>query len=233
MHSSFSVRQEFQRLPVSLCAMGSTRRAGGRHVREHSHPGGPSAVPLAETSELDFASAENLLRMARTLAEVGGVVIVEYDSEQRRLVFRARGAQRAPMAKPMRPEQDAASPRSTPFDYEDGGSERRSLGSVSVDAEAWWSAELTVPDGDVGRQGGTLFVRLKRHGVGLDGYLGATEIDVSLPEAEVDQVIALLTGLVDQARRDGVVSSRPRVNERMPRYLPPRTARAERRLRLI
>ena len=89
--------------------------------------------------------------------------------------------------------------------YEEEGSERRTLGSVSVAADAWWSATLTVPmlDGD------TALLAIERHGLPPDGYRGSSErAEFSVPRWEVDAVVALLAGVVANARRDGVIPAR-------------------------
>jgi hypothetical protein len=98
----------------------------------------------------------------------------------------------------------------TALDYEDEGSERLSLGSVAVEDGSWWSAALTVPEGDAhsGRGRGTLFLRLARHGSPPSDYRGEVEMELSVPGAEADAVVALLAGVVDQARRDGVLPAR-------------------------
>lgn len=235
MYSSSALLHELQRVSLNPCAMGIAGRSGGghQHVCEHSYPDPRSGDSLDESRELDFATAENLPLVARTLAQLGGVVIVEYDADRQRLVFRA-GRSESGTRQPTPIEQHASSSRSIAFDYDVEGSERRSLGSVDVDAGAWWSAELTVPNGDAGQQGGTLFLRLERHGVPLDGYLGATDVELSLPEAEVDQIAGLLIRLVDQAHQDGVVLSRPRVRERIwRRYTLSGCTGDARRLRLV
>lgn len=86
--------------------------------------------------------------------------------------------------------------------YESEGSERRTLGSIPVNAVARWTATLTVPiDGaDVA------FLQVARRGPLPPGYRGAEEsVLLSLPTGEVDAVIALVAGVVAHARRDGVL----------------------------
>ena len=88
--------------------------------------------------------------------------------------------------------------------YESEGSERRSIGSISVTADAHWNATLTVPTtGDVA------FLQLERQGALPAGYRGAEETAAfSLPIAEAEAVVDLLAGIVAQARRDGVLPAR-------------------------
>lgn len=93
-------------------------------------------------------------------------------------------------------------------EYEDEGSERRSLGAVSVGAAAWWSATLTVPQTESGADGDVVFVRFRRHGETPAGYHGTTEVDFTVPRSEVDAFVTLLSGLVEQARRDAVLPPR-------------------------
>lgn len=86
--------------------------------------------------------------------------------------------------------------------YEPESTERRALGSISVTKAAHWEATLTVPAADAD----VVFLQVERQGPLPDGYLGSQEtIDVSLPIGEVDALLALLTGIVADARRDGVL----------------------------
>jgi hypothetical protein len=79
------------------------------------------------------------------------------------------------------------------------------LGSVQVDTEARWSAVLTVPIPD----SGTVFLGAKRQGPLPDGYRGGTdEIDVSFPVEETDAVVTLITSVISEARRVGVLRDR-------------------------
>jgi hypothetical protein len=86
--------------------------------------------------------------------------------------------------------------------YESEGSERRSLGSIPVTPVARWTATLTVPipPRDVA------FLEVEREGELPEGYRGAEERALlSVPVAEAGALIELLTGIVAQARRDGVL----------------------------
>jgi hypothetical protein len=88
--------------------------------------------------------------------------------------------------------------------YEAEGSERRSVGSIATGPGAWWSATLSAPVAD----GGVVFVQLERHGPRPAGYRGSEEAaDFSVPAGEVDALLALLAGVVAQARRDGVLDA--------------------------
>lgn len=89
--------------------------------------------------------------------------------------------------------------------YESEGSERRTLGSVAVTDDARWIATLTVPIPDRN----AAFVELERRGDLPEGYRGSEEVAYfSLPPGELDALVALLTGVVDQARHDGVLPPR-------------------------
>jgi hypothetical protein len=86
--------------------------------------------------------------------------------------------------------------------YESEGSESRTLGSIPVAPGAHWTVTLTVPipPRDIA------FLQLERRGELPAGYLGAEESALlSLPIGEADALIALLVGVVAQARRDGVL----------------------------
>jgi hypothetical protein len=96
-------------------------------------------------------------------------------------------------------------PRAPYSAYESEGSERRSLGSVNVAADARWLASLTVPiaTGDV------VFVHVERRGALPAGYRGGKEaVAFSLPISEADALVDLLAGIVAQARQDGVLPGR-------------------------
>jgi hypothetical protein len=87
--------------------------------------------------------------------------------------------------------------------YEAEGSERRTLGSINVPADARWQGELTVPIGS----SSVMFVHLEREGTLPAGYRGSEERTFfSIPVGEADAVVALLAGLIAQARRDGVLT---------------------------
>ena len=86
--------------------------------------------------------------------------------------------------------------------YESEGSEKRTLGSVSVTAGARWTATLTVP---VGRDH-VAFLELERRGDLPLGYRGSEErAAFSFPAGEADALVSLLAGLVAQGRADGVL----------------------------
>ena len=86
--------------------------------------------------------------------------------------------------------------------FESEGAEQQVLGSVQLDTESRWSAVLTVPVPD----SGTVFLSAKRHGPLPDGYRGGTdEIDVSFPVQEMDAVVTLITSVIAEARRVGVL----------------------------
>jgi hypothetical protein len=88
-----------------------------------------------------------------------------------------------------------------PFRYEDEGAERRSLGSVSVGSDAWWSVALSVPDNAGEAAEDTVTVRLERHGAHPTSYRGSLEAQLTLPGSELAAVVVLLAGVVEQARR--------------------------------
>ena len=88
--------------------------------------------------------------------------------------------------------------------YEAEGSERPTLGSVSVATDGWWSATLTVPMLD----GGTALLSIERQGPPPQDYRGSSErAEFSVPSWELDAVVALLAGVVAQARREGVLAA--------------------------
>lgn len=89
--------------------------------------------------------------------------------------------------------------------FESEGAEQQVLGSVNLDTEARWSAVVTVSVPD----SGTVFLSAKRHGPVPEGYRGGTdEIDVSFPVEETDAVVTLITSVIEEARRVGVLRDR-------------------------
>jgi hypothetical protein len=103
----------------------------------------------------------------------------------------------------------ASSVRERPNRYEDEGSIREARGSASVGRSAWWSVALVVqarPDelGDVGGEEHAL-VRLERHGVMPAGAAVDAQSVLVVPSSELDTLVALLAGVIAQARRDGVL----------------------------
>jgi hypothetical protein len=88
--------------------------------------------------------------------------------------------------------------------YDDEGSQQCARGAVSVSPGRWWAGRLMVP---VTNPADVAFLRIQRHGEPPTGYLGEDSADVSVPVTEIDDVLALLVGLVAQARRDGVLPS--------------------------
>ena len=89
--------------------------------------------------------------------------------------------------------------------FESEGAEQQVLGSVHLDTESRWSAVLTVSIPD----SGTVFLSAKRQGPLPDGYRGGTdEIDVSFPVEETDAVVTLVTSVIGEARRIGVLRDR-------------------------
>jgi hypothetical protein len=87
--------------------------------------------------------------------------------------------------------------------YEDEGSERSAIGSAIVTADSRWTATLTVPL----PHADAVFLKIERQGPLPDGYRGAQEsAGWSMPVRELDAALEALTGVVAQARRDGVVA---------------------------
>jgi hypothetical protein len=91
--------------------------------------------------------------------------------------------------------------------YEAEGSERRTLGSISVAPDAHWAATLTVPI--PGER--VVFIHVERHGPLPADYSGSEEAAAfSVPVAEVEALLAVLTEVTAHARRDGVLPALPR-----------------------
>jgi hypothetical protein len=87
--------------------------------------------------------------------------------------------------------------------YEDEGSERSASGSAIVAPDSRWTATLSVPL----PAADAVFIRIERRGPLPDGYRGAEEsAGFSAPIGELNTVIDALTGVIAQARRDGVLA---------------------------
>lgn len=178
--------------------------------------GGSAWIDLFEASrEMRFVALERLPEVARALAAAGWVVMAMYEEVDGALAFRAverrlrcpagvRGGSDEETAGDEESGEGEGDESRVAHVYEDESSERRSSGSVSVGAGAWWSATLSVP---VERGAPRAYVRLARHGVGgtrpEDG--GEESEDFAVPASEVDAVLVLLGGVVRQARRNGVL----------------------------
>jgi hypothetical protein len=87
--------------------------------------------------------------------------------------------------------------------YEDQGSERTSTGAINLTSDTSWRATLSVPLPNAD----AVFLWIERTGRLPDGYRGAEEsAGLSVPVAELEVVVAVLTEVIAQARRDGVLA---------------------------
>jgi hypothetical protein len=88
-----------------------------------------------------------------------------------------------------------------PAGYEPEHGERQVSGSVKVASGARWFGTLAVPlTGDQ-----TLLVTVERDGPVAPGAPEVHSLDLVIPPGEAEAVITLLQGLVEQAKRDGVL----------------------------
>lgn len=87
--------------------------------------------------------------------------------------------------------------------YEDEGSERASTGAINLTFDTAWRATLSVPL----PHADAAFLHIERIGPLPEGYRGAEEsAGLSVPVAELDVVMAVLAGVIAQARKDGVLA---------------------------
>ena len=216
--------------PFTLHLVGGRRTgsAPARGVRERPRFETEFAALLAGARALPSLTVENLPLVAQALAQRGELVMLGYDETTRRFICYAQAPRPpAPSAAPSRserPEAEALERQSAhqggrtgsnrvvdtvmgALEYEAEGSEHCVLGSVTTDPGSWWSIVLAVP-GDT-PTANTLFVRLERHGPTPAGYRGEGDAELSLPVSEVDSVVVLLAGVIDQARREGVLAALP------------------------
>ena len=90
-------------------------------------------------------------------------------------------------------------PLSSPGEYEREGSERVSKGSIATPSGGRWFCKLEVPI--TGDQGALLTIEHDESG----GALAPAETTMVVPVGEADALVALLTGLIAQAKADGVL----------------------------
>lgn len=113
------------------------------------------------------------------------------------LAVRTSGSIVAPIA--MREDRGQYSPSGR---YESEGSERTSIGAIHLLSGASWRATLSVPLPNED----AVFLHLERTGLLPAEYRGAEETaGLSVPIAELEVVLEVLTGVIAQARQDGVL----------------------------
>ena len=99
--------------------------------------------------------------------------------------------------------EDQVSPEVPRPSYESEGSERVSRGSVTLPSGGRWSATLEVRMRD--DQGALLTMDRSGPGAGP----APSDATVMIPPSEADALLTLLTGLIEQARADGVLERGP------------------------
>jgi len=90
-------------------------------------------------------------------------------------------------------------PQSTRGTYENEGSERVSRGSIALPSGAHWLSKLEVPIGG----GRPALLTLRRQSPG--DALAPDEAALVLPLGEADALVALVSGIIAQAKADGVL----------------------------
>jgi hypothetical protein len=143
---------------------------------------------LDHAEALPPATQRNLAEVARRLARAGYILAVRYDSRARRLVF-YRVPERLP------PVLQAPSPVFKPQ-----GRARVANGSVQLPKGDRWLASIeTAGEGD---QPVLLTIERKSRRKMLE----PADAALVIPPGEADALLALLNGLVAQARRQGILS---------------------------
>jgi hypothetical protein len=89
--------------------------------------------------------------------------------------------------------------------YEPEGSDRRATGSVSLRNGGWWSADLIVSI----RREDQILLTIHRHSAPGQEDDGAS-VDLCLGPADLEALPVLLSGVIGQARKDGVLTRRAR-----------------------
>lgn len=88
-------------------------------------------------------------------------------------------------------------PRSPHYEYEAETNVRRAIGSVTVAGDVLWRGEVVVP-----MVGERALITVERS----PEETGPSDATLGVLFDEIDAVLTLLTGLVDQARRTGVLT---------------------------
>jgi hypothetical protein len=99
-----------------------------------------------------------------------------------------------------RHQRNGDTPRSPRYEYEAETNVRRAGGSVTVADDVLWRGEVVVP-----MVGERALITMERDPEGT----GPSDATLAVPFDEIDAVLALLTGLIDQARSAGVLTERP------------------------
>lgn len=86
--------------------------------------------------------------------------------------------------------------------YEDEGSNRRAVGSVTGSSGAWWSAELVASMTDNEH----VLLTIQQRGVGLTFTGQGVNVQLTLPVADLNAFAVLIPAIIAQAQRDGVLS---------------------------
>lgn len=89
------------------------------------------------------------------------------------------------------------------IEYEPESSDRRAGGTVSLGSGGWWSAELIVAT----RRREEILLTLQRRGTPGREDLDQS-VDLCLRPTDLEALPVLLSGVIAQARRDGVLSGR-------------------------
>jgi hypothetical protein len=96
--------------------------------------------------------------------------------------------------------QNGDTPRTPRYEYEAEANVRRAWGSVAVGDGVCWRGEVVVP-----MDGERALITVERS----PEETGPSEATLGVLFEEIDAVLALLTGIVDQARNAGVLTEPP------------------------
>lgn len=151
----------------------------------------PPVDVLDHAEALPAATRKNLTEVARRLARSGCLLAARYDIRSSRLVFYS-------VPERLSPAQPALSPV-----YRRLGRERVAKGSVRLPNGDRWSGSIEAAgEGD---QAALLTVERKSR----RRVLEPADAALVIPPGEAEALLALLNGLVAQARREGILP-RPR-----------------------
>lgn len=186
----------------------------------------PTIQALEYVEKMPFVTLDSLPAVVRALAPSGIIVALGYEETQQQLTFyrledwmlcvqrgkgkssehsaasrrESSGAESDAHVVPHASEDNGMEPGKQSPRYDKETSDRISRGSVMLSRDTLWAAELAVST--TGDQSALLII--ERHGTGRG--IGSQDAAIAIPPGEVDAVQTLLTGIIAQARRDGVLA---------------------------
>jgi hypothetical protein len=202
----------------------------------------PTIQALEYVEKMPFVTLDSLPAVVRALAPSGIIVALGYEETQQQLTFyrleewmlcvqwdegklseQSAVSRREPSGVgsdahvvPHTSEDNGMEPGRQSPRYDKETSDRIARGSVMLSRDTLWAAELAVST--TGDQSALLII--ERHGPGRE--IGSQDAAIAIPPGEVDAVQTLLTGIIAQARRDGVLSDNSNLQAAVAEEIEPR-----------